>query len=76
LRNGKHEEAIKIFKENVRRFPDSPDAYNLLGEGYLAAGNTEMAVKSYEIAIELATKFSGNVEFLKRRLDSIKSNKK
>jgi len=75
LRNGKHEEAIKIFKENVRRFPNSPDAYNFLGEGYLAAGNTEMAVKSYEIAVELATKFSGNVEFLKSRLDSIKTNK-
>lgn len=29
-----------------------------------------------EIAIELATKSSGNVEFLKRRLDSIKTNKK
>ncbi len=37
LRNGKHEEAVKIFKENVRRFPDSPDAFNFLGEGYLAA---------------------------------------
>jgi uncharacterized protein len=76
LRNGKHEEAIKVFSENVRRFPNSPDAYNYLGEGYLAAGNTEMAVKSYEKAIELATKFSGNVEFLKRRLDSIKATKK
>jgi uncharacterized protein len=76
LRNGKQDEAIKIFNENVRRFPNSSDAYNYLGEGYLAAGNTEMAIKSYEKAIELATKFSGNVEFLKRRLDSIKTNKK
>lgn len=75
LRNGKSEEAIAIFKENVRRFPNSPDAYNYLGEGYLAAGKTEMAIKSYEKAIELATSFSGNVEFLKRRLDNIKSNK-
>jgi uncharacterized protein len=76
LRDGKHEEAIKVFKENVRRFPNSPDAYNYLGEGYLAAGNTEMAIKSYEKAIDLATRFSGNVEFLKRRLESIKVNKK
>lgn len=76
LRSGKHDEAIKVFNENVRRFPNSPDAYNLLGEGYLAAGNIELTVKSFEKAIELATKFSGNVEFLKRRLDSIKSKKK
>jgi predicted alpha/beta superfamily hydrolase len=76
VRNGKHEEAVTIFKENVRRFPNSPDAFNYLGEGYLAADNTEMAIKSYEKAIELATRFSGNVEFLKRRLESIKANKK
>jgi len=76
LRDGKYEEAINIFKENTRRFPDSPDAFNFLGEGYLAAGNTEMAIKSYEVAIDLATRFSGNVEFLKRRLESIKVNKK
>lgn len=76
LRNGKHKEAIQVFNENVRRLPDSPDAYNYLGEGYLAAGNTEMAIKSYEKAIDLATRFFGNVEFLKRRLDSIKTNQK
>jgi len=76
LRNKKLEEAIKIFNENARRFPNSSDAYNYLGEGYLAAGNTEMAIKNYEIAVELAKKNSGNIEFLKRRLDSIKANKK
>lgn len=76
VRNGKHEEAVTIFKENVSRFPDSPDAFNFLGEGYLAAGNTDMAIKSYEKAIELATRFSGNVEFLKQRLENIKANNK
>jgi tetratricopeptide (TPR) repeat protein len=76
LRHGKHEEAVNIFKENVRRFPNSPDAFNYLGEGYLASGNTEMAIKSYEKAIDLATRFFGNVDFLKRRLESIKAEKK
>jgi len=77
VRDGKHEEALKIFNENVRRFPDSPDAYNYLGEGYLAAGNIEMAIKSYEKALELATTFkTGNAEFLKRRIESIKADKK
>jgi predicted alpha/beta superfamily hydrolase len=77
IRAGKVEEAIKVFKENVRRFPNSPDAYNLLGEGYLAAGNIEMAIKSYEKAVELAMTFkSGNIDFLKRRIESIKADKK
>jgi tetratricopeptide (TPR) repeat protein len=77
VRDGNHEEALKIFKDNVRRFPGSPDAYNFLGEGYLAAGNIEMAIKSYEKAVELATTFkTGNVEFLKHRIESIKADKR
>lgn len=77
LREGRHDEAIKIFEDNIRRFPDSPEAYNYLGEGYLAAGNIEMAIKSYEKAIELAKTFkTGNAEFLKSRIESIKAGKK
>ncbi len=78
VRDGRHEEAIKIFRENVRRFPDSPDAYNYLGEGYLAANHIEMAIKSYEKAIELATSSEDDqkVAFLKSRIESIKAGKK
>jgi uncharacterized protein len=77
IRAGKADEAIKVFNENVRRFPNSPDAFNFLGEGYLAAGNIEMAIKSYEKAVELATTFkNGNIDFLKRRIESIKADKK
>ena len=78
VRERKYEEAIKIFKENTRRFPDSPDAYNYLGEGYLAANNIDMAVTSYEKAVELATalKDDNKVAFLKSRIESIKAGKK
>jgi tetratricopeptide (TPR) repeat protein len=78
VRDGKHEEAIKIFEENVRRFPDSPDAYNYLGEGYLAAVSIEMAIKSYEKALELATALMDDhkVAFLKIRIESIKAGKR
>jgi uncharacterized protein len=76
VREGKHEDALRIFKENVRRFPDSPDAYNYLGEGYLAAGNIEMAIKSYEKAVELAMTFNtGKADFLRGRIESIKAGK-
>jgi hypothetical protein len=36
-----------------------------------------MAIKSYEKAVELATTFkTGNVDFLKSRIESIKADKK
>ncbi|MDO9255238.1 MAG: alpha/beta hydrolase-fold protein [Bacteroidales bacterium] len=78
LRSGQYEEAIKIFKENTLRFPDSPDAYNYLGEAYLAAKNTDMAISSYDKAVELATdlKDEKKVAFLKSRIESINAGKK
>jgi len=77
LRAGRQEEAMKIFVENTHRFPDSPDAYNFLAEGYLKAGNIEMAIKTYEKAVELAVTFKkGNLAFLKCRLEDVKASKK
>jgi hypothetical protein len=78
IRNRKYEEAIKIFKQNTLRFPNSPDAYNHLGEGYLAADSIGMAIKSYEKAVELATSLKDDkkVTFLKSRIESIKAGKK
>ena len=76
MRDGLNEEAIKIFKENVSRFPDSPDAYNYLGEGYLAVKNIDLAIKSYEKAVEvaIALKDDNKVAFLKSRIKSIKTS--
>jgi predicted alpha/beta superfamily hydrolase len=77
LRAGRNEEAVKIFESNIRRYPNSPEAYNYLGEGYFAAGKTNLAIKSYEKAIELAASINdGNIENLKRRLEIIKENQK
>ena len=77
LRAGQQEKAMTIFKENTRRFPDSPDAYNFLAEGYLRAGNIDLAIQSYEKAVELAATFrTGNLTFLQRRLASVKAEKK
>ena len=77
LRVGRHEEAINIFKRNVADHPDSPDAFNYLGEGYFADGQTDLSIKSYEKAIELATtRNDGGLERLKMRLENIKTNKK
>lgn len=54
-RAGRNQEAIKILEENVHRHPDFPEAYSYLAEVYSSAGNYELAIKSIEKAIELAT---------------------
>ena len=63
-RAGRHQEAILILEENIRRHPEFPEAYSYLAEVYSSAGNYELAVKSIEKAVELAT--AQNDESLKR----------
>lgn len=77
LMDGRQDEAFKIFEENTRRHPNSSSAYRYLAEGYLKADNIEMAIKTYEKALVLATDAKDeNLEFIKKRLDGIKANKK
>jgi len=54
-RAGKHQEAIKILEENTIRHPQFPEAFSYLAEVYSSARNYELAIKSIEKAIELAT---------------------
>lgn len=77
MMDGKQDEAFKIFEENTNRHPNSSSAYRYLAEGYLKANNIEMAVKTYEKALILATNASDeNIDFIRQRLDSLKANKK
>jgi len=45
--------AIAIFAENVRRHPDSSNAYDSLGEAYMDAGNKAEAIRDYKKSLEL-----------------------
>jgi predicted alpha/beta superfamily hydrolase len=54
-RAGRPQEAIKILEENTLRHPKFPEAYSYLAEAYSSVGNYELAIKSIEKAIELAT---------------------
>jgi len=76
LIDGNQDEAFKIFGENTRRHPESSSAYRYLAEGYLKTGDTDMAIKTYEKALELAATAKEDTEFIKRRLEGIKSNRK
>ncbi|MGO4771671.1 serine hydrolase [Flavobacterium sp. W22_SRS_FK3] len=53
LMGGKKKEAIEIFKINVENFPKSGNAYDSLGEAYLADGDTKLAIENYSKSVEL-----------------------
>ena len=46
-------EAILLFRFNVKMFPESFNVYDSLGEAYMLAGNYEAAVENYTKSIEL-----------------------
>ncbi|MDP9230065.1 MAG: tetratricopeptide repeat protein, partial [Bacteroidota bacterium] len=49
-------EAIEVFKLNVKLFPDSWNTYDSLGEALALAGNKKEAVENYEKSIKLNPK--------------------
>lgn len=46
--------ALDFFKENVERFPNSPNAWDSFGEGTLKCGDLKDAISYYEKAVSLA----------------------
>ncbi len=53
LTSGKFEEAIAIFTFATQLFPESPNAWDSLAEGYWKAGNLERAKEYYKKAIDM-----------------------
>ena len=45
--------AIRVFQLNTATFPDSPNVWDSLAEGYLKAGDLAMAQENYEKALKL-----------------------
>jgi energy-coupling factor transporter ATP-binding protein EcfA2 len=54
LQGKRTNEAIEIFKLNVRAYPDRANPYDSLGEAYMIAGNKDLAIENYKKALELA----------------------
>jgi tetratricopeptide (TPR) repeat protein len=48
----KLQEAVKIFKLNLKLFPEVANCHDSLAEGYMLMGNNEMAIKYYKMAYE------------------------
>ena len=53
LSRGGSSRAVDVFALNVRAFPRSANAYDSLGEGQLARGDTSLAIASYRRSLEL-----------------------
>jgi dienelactone hydrolase len=53
LQAGDTKEAIEIFKLNVAGFPESPNTYDSLSDGYIAAGQKDLARENVKRALEL-----------------------
>lgn len=66
MRMGKLKEAIMVLKLNAEQFPESANVYDSLGEAYMNDGNTELAIRNYEIAVQKDPKNVNGVEKLKK----------
>jgi predicted alpha/beta superfamily hydrolase len=76
-RDGKQDEAMKVFTYNTQIHPDCPESYSCLGKGYLQIGNNELAIKNLNKAVELAVqKNDRNLERYKSQLEEAKAGKK
>jgi hypothetical protein len=51
LNEKKIDEAISVFKDNIKKYPDSWNVYDSLGEAYSIKGENKLAVENYKIAL-------------------------
>jgi len=66
LRAGNIDEAIDIFKQNVKDFPNSYNAFDSMGEAYMKKGKKELAISNYEKSIQLNPANEDGKEMLKK----------
>ncbi|HSA95856.1 MAG TPA: alpha/beta hydrolase-fold protein [Acidobacteriota bacterium] len=67
LRQERVDQAVFVFELNVRRYPDSWNAHDSLGEAYVEAGRTRDAIRSFERSLRLNP---GNAN-AKKRLEAL-----
>jgi tetratricopeptide (TPR) repeat protein len=71
LGNKKYDEAISLFRKNVKDYPNSWNTYDSLGEALAAKGDKKGAIESYSKALSMApdaadkTRISGILAKLK-----------
>lgn len=71
LTENKVNDAIKIFQLLISEFPESPNPYDSLGEGYFVNKNYEMAITNYKKAIALGGT-GGNAQSMIEKIEKMK----
>jgi tetratricopeptide (TPR) repeat protein len=68
LQAGDTKLAIEIFKLNVAGFPESPNTYDSLSDGYIAAGQKDLALENVKKALALLPGDTRDNEAFRNRL--------
>jgi len=72
LQNSNIKEAVKVFMENVKRYPLSANVYDSLGEALEKQGKSKEALKNYQKAVELGEKTqSPNLKVFRQNADRL-----
>lgn len=72
LGKNNYKDAIKIFKLNIKNFPESANVYDSLGEALEKSGNNEKAVENYKIAVQNAEKINDpNLNIFRQNLERL-----
>lgn len=66
LQAKKTDDAIQVFKLNVAEYPQNWNPYDSLGEAYMAAGQKDLAIQSYQKSLELNPKNENGAAMLKK----------
>ncbi len=62
----KYKDAIEVFKLNVKLFPGSWNVYDSLGEAYADDGDTQDAIKNYQVSIKINPKNDNGKQWLEK----------
>lgn len=55
MAQNKTDEALKVFRENIKKYPDNWNVFDSLGENLAKVGKTKEAVKYYKLALKKAS---------------------
>lgn len=72
MNNNRLGDALKVFRLLVHEFPNSANAYDSLGEAYLASGNRDSALLNYKKSLRL----NPANDNAKKIIDSLEMHKK
>jgi tetratricopeptide (TPR) repeat protein len=83
LQAGNKQDAIELFKLNTEAYPASANAQDSLSDGYLAAGQNDLALAAEEKCLELLPGDKNDAQFkaqleqhAKEKIAELKAEKK